>query len=366
MYDYLVVGAGLFGSVFAYEATKRGKTCFVIDKRSHIGGTCYTRRVHGINVHQYGAHIFRTDSKAIWEYMNQFAEFNRFTNCPVANYNGQLYSLPFNMNTFYQMFGAQFPIAAEAYLEKDRVPCENPKNLEEYCLATVGKKIYERLVKGYTEKQWNKKCSELPPDILTLPLRFTFDNNYFNERYQGVPIGGYSQIFVKMLEGSTVALGEDFIANREKFEGVAKKIVYTGKIDDFYDKQFGPLEYRSLKFEESVIQFENFQGNAVVNYTSGDVPYTRIIEHKHFEGTQSPFTVYTKEYPADYDGFNEPFYPINTQKNQSLYERYQELSRTDPNVLFGGWCGSYSNDTMDTTVRKALELVNKELGECCV
>ena len=297
MYDYLVVGAGLFGSVFAYEATKRGKTCFVIDKRSHIGGTCYTRKVHGINVHQYGAHIFRTDDKAVWEYMNQFAEFNRFTNCPVANYNGRLFSLPFNMNTFYQMFGARNPLEAEVYLERDRVPCENPKNLEEYCLATVGAQIYNCLVKGYTEKQWNKKCSELPPDILTLPLRFTFDNNYFNERYQGVPIGGYTQIFVKMLEGSTVALGEDFIADREKFEGVAKKIVFTGKIDDYYEKKFGPLEYRSLKFEHAVRAVQNLQGNAVVNYTSGDVPYTRKIEHKHFEFGKQPKTVVTWEYP---------------------------------------------------------------------
>lgn len=363
MYDYLVVGAGLFGSVFAYEATKRGKTCLVIDKRNHIGGTCFTRKVQGINVHQYGAHIFRTDSKEIWEYMNQFAEFNRFTNCPVANYNGKLYSLPFNMNTFYQMFGARNPFEAEAYLERDRVHCEKPRNLEEYCLATVGKKIYETLVKGYTEKQWHKKCSELPPDILTLPLRFTFDNNYFNERYQGVPIGGYTQIFVKMLEGSTVALGEDFIADREKFEGVAKKIVYTGKIDDFWYKFLGELEYRSLRFEHVVRAVSNLQGNAVVNFTSGDVPYTRKIEHKHFEGTQSPYTVITREYPADYDGFNEPFYPINTPKNQWLYKQYQVLSDGLSDVLFGGWCGSYSNDTMDTTVQKALELVNKELGE---
>ena len=363
MFDYLVVGAGLFGSVFAYEATKRGKTCLVIDKRNHIGGTCFTHRMHGINVHKYGAHIFRTDSKEIWEYMNQFAEFNRFTNCPIANYHGILYNLPFNMNTFYQLYGSRIPETAKLYLEKARVPCKNPKNLEEYCLATVGKDIYERLVKGYTEKQWNMDCSELPPDILTLPLRFTFDNNYFNERYQGVPIGGYTQIFAKMLEGSTVALGEDFIADRKKFEGVAKKIVYTGKIDDYYRGVVGDLQYRSLKFEESVIELENFQGNAVVNYTAGDVPYTRIIEHKHFEGTQSPFTVYTKEYPADYDGENEPFYPINTPRNQWVYKQYQELSKDDPEVVFGGWCGSYSNYTMDTTVRKALELVNKELGE---
>lgn len=363
MYDYLVVGAGLFGSVFAYEAQKRGMKCLVVDKKDHIGGTCYTRREGGIRVHEYGAHIFRTNDKTIWEYVNQFAEFNRFTNCPVAMYKGEMYNLPFNMNTFYKIYGVTSPDAAKAEIQKDCISIEKPKNLEEYCISTIGRKLYEILVKGYTQKQWNKPCAELPPDIMPLPIRFTFDNNYFNERYQGIPIGGYTQMFEKMLSGSTVETGCDFFAHRQELECIAKRVVFTGKIDDYYGCCYGPLEYRSLRFEHITLPCENAYGNAVTNFTDAEVPYTRIIEHKHFEGTPSTHTIVTKEFPVTYDGVNEPFYPIITPDNIVRYKRYKALSDEEPKVLFGGRLGTYSFDNMDKCIKGALDCARKELGD---
>lgn len=364
MYDYLIVGAGLFGSIFAYEANKRGKKCLVIDKRDHIGGNVYCERIEGINVHKYGAHIFHTSNKEVWDYVNRFVEFNRYTNSPIANYKGELYNLPFNMNTFYQLWKVRTPKEA---IEKIQEQVNNsnivkPKNLEEQAIKLVGNDIYEKLIKGYTEKQWGKKANELPAFIIKrLPVRLTFDNNYFNDKYQGIPIGGYNKIIEKMLEGVEVRVNTDFFGNRKEFEEIAEKIVFTGMIDQFYDYKFGTLEYRSLRFENEILNEENYQGNAVVNYTEYEVPYTRIIEHKHFEyGSQSK-TVITKEYPANWSRGDEPYYPINDEKNNTIYSQYKELADKERKVIFGGRLAQYKYFDMHNVIEEALKCVKENL-----
>ncbi len=363
-YDYLIVGTGLFGSIFAYEANKKGKKCLVIDKRNHIAGNIYTEEVEGINVHKYGAHIFHTSNKEIWEYIQQFAEFNRYTNSPVANYKGEIYNLPFNMNTFNKLWGVVTPKEAKAKIEEQIIESgiTNPKNLEEQAISLVGKDIYEKLIKGYTQKQWGRPCTELPAFIIKrLPVRFTYDNNYFNDTYQGIPIGGYTQIIEKMLEGIDVKLNYDFFEHREELEVLADKIVFTGMIDQFYDYKFGTLEYRSLRFETEIMDMENYQGNAVVNYNEYEVPYTRIIEHKHFEyGTQSK-TVVTKEYPAEWSKGDEPYYPMNDEKNNLLYDKYKELASKEKKVIFGGRLGMYKYFDMHHVIGVALKCVKEEL-----
>ena len=363
-YDYLIVGAGLFGSIFAHEAAKRGKKCLVIEKRDHIGGNCYTQNIEGINVHKYGAHIFHTSNKVVWGYIQQFAEFNRFTNSPVARYKDELYSLPFNMLTFNKMWGVITPQEAEAKI-KEQISKENitaPKNLEEQAISLVGRDIYEKLIKGYTEKQWGRKCTELPEFIIKrLPVRYTYDNNYFYDTYQGIPIGGYTRIFEKMLDGIEVKLGVDFFAEREYYESIADKIVFTGMIDEYFGYQFGKLEYRSLSFDNEVLDMPNYQGNAVVNYTESEVPYTRIIEHKHFEyGTQDK-TVITREYSKEYQEGDEPYYPINDQRNNELYSKYKVLADNVSNVIFGGRLAQYKYFDMHNIIAEALGCVAKEL-----
>lgn len=364
-YDYLIVGSGLFGSIFAYEANKKGKKCLVIDKRSHIGGNIYTEDVEGINVHKYGAHIFHTSNKEVWEYINQFAEFNRYTNSPVARYKDELYNMPFNMNTFNKLWGVVTPAEAKAKIEQERKEAgiTEPKNLEEQAISLIGKTIYEKLVKGYTEKQWGQKATELPSFIIKrLPVRFIYDNNYFRDIYQGIPIGGYTKIIEKMLEGMEVKLNYDFFAHREELENMAEKIVFTGPIDQFYDYHFGELEYRSLRFETEVLEEENYQGNAVVNYTEYEIPYTRIIEHKHFEyGGNNPKTIITREYPDQWTKEKEPYYPINNERNNKLYQKYKNLSIQDKNVIFGGRLGQYQYYDMDKVILEALNCVKKEL-----
>lgn len=364
-YDYLIVGAGLFGSIFAYEANKRGKKCLVIDKRNHVGGNIYCEEIEGINIHKYGAHIFHTSNKKVWDYVNSFVEFNRYTNSPVANYKGELYNLPFNMNTFYQLWGTKTPLEAKQKIEeqKKEARIEEPKNLEQQAISLVGNDIYEKLIKGYTEKQWGKKATELPAFIIKrLPVRFTFDNNYFNDMYQGIPIGGYNIIINKLLEGIEVNLEIDFFRNREKLESLAEKIVFTGMIDEFYDYKFGTLEYRSLRFENEILNEDNYQGNAVVNYTEYEIPYTRIIEHKHFEyGTQEK-TVITKEYPATWEKGDEPYYPINNDKNNEIYSKYKELANNEDNIIFGGRLAEYKYYDMNNVIERALECVTKEFN----
>ena len=324
-YDYLIVGAGLFGAIFAYEANKKGKKCLVIDKRNHIAGNIYTENVEGIQVHKYGAHIFHTSNKKVWEYVNQFAEFNRYTNSPVARYKDELYNMPFNMNTFNKIWGVFTPEEAKQKIEEEKKEANitEPKNLEEQAISLIGKSIYEKLVKGYTEKQWGKRATELPAFIIKrLPVRFVYDNNYFNDLYQGIPIGGYTQIVEKMLDGIEVRLNEDFFDKREEYENIAEKIVFTGPIDQYYNFKFGNLEYRSLRFETEIKDMQNYQGNAVVNYTEYEIPYTRIIEHKHFEfDTESPKTVVTREYPDIWTPGKEPYYPINNDRNNELYKK---------------------------------------------
>lgn len=364
-YDYLIVGSGLFGSIFAYEANKRGKKCLVIDKRSHIGGNIYCENIQDINVHKYGAHIFHTSNKEVWDYVNSFVEFNRYTNSPVANYKGELYNLPFNMNTFYQLWKVKTPKEALAKIEEQvkEANIDEPKNLEEQAIKLVGKDIYEKLIKGYTEKQWGTRATELPSFIIKrLPVRLTFDNNYFNDKYQGIPIGGYNKIIEKMLDGIEVKLNTNFFKNREEFENMAEKVVFTGMIDEFYDYKYGTLDYRSLKFETEVLDEENFQGNAVVNYTEYEIPYTRIIEHKHFEyGTQSK-TVITKEYPANWNKGDEPYYPINDEKNNEVYKKYKELADKESNIIFGGRLAEYKYYDMHNVVEQALRAVDNEFG----
>ena len=365
-YDYLVVGSGLFGSIFAYEANKRGKKCLVIDKRNHIGGNIYCKEVEGINVHEYGAHIFHTSNKNVWNYINQFAEFNRYTNSPVAIYKDELYNLPFNMNTFNKLWGVKTPAEAKAKIEEQLAETNitEPKNLEEQAIKLIGKDIYEKLIKGYTEKQWGTRATELPSFIINrLPVRFTYDNNYFNDTYQGIPIGGYTKIIEKMLEGIEVRLETDFFNNREEFEEIADKIVFTGMIDEFYNYEFGTLEYRSLRFEHEILDEENHQGNAVVNYTEYEVPYTRIIEHKHFEYGTQPKTVITREYPAKWSKGDEPYYPINNERNNNMYAKYKELADKERNVIFGGRLAQYKYYDMHHVIEQALNTVKKELKE---
>lgn len=364
-YDYLIVGSGLFGSIFAYEANKKGKKCLVIDKRSHIGGNIYTESIEGINVHKYGAHIFHTSNKEVWQYINQFAEFNRYTNSPVARYKDELYNMPFNMNTFNKLWGVVTPKEAKNKIEEEikQANIQKPQNLEEQAISLVGKTIYEKLVKGYTEKQWGKRATELPNFIIKrLPVRFIYDNNYFNDIYQGIPIGGYTQIIEKMLYGIDVKLDTDFFDNREYLENIADKIVFTGMIDKFYDYKFGELEYRSLRFETEILNEQNYQGNAVVNYTEYEVPYTRIIEHKHFElDTTTNQTIITKEYPDAWTREKEPYYPINNDKNNQLYKKYEMLAENDSKVIFGGRLGQYKYYDMDKVIAEALKCVRERL-----
>jgi len=367
-YDYLIVGAGLFGSVFALEAKKAGKKVLVIDKRKHIAGNIYTEKVDGINVHKFGAHIFHTDNKDTWDYINQFSDFNNYVNSPVANYRDELYNLPFNMNTFSKMWNIKTPDEAMAIINKQRQEIKSePKNLEEQAISLVGRDIYEKLIKGYTEKQWGKKATELPAFIIKrLPVRFVYDNNYFNDRYQGMPVDGYTAIIEKMLNGIEVKLDEDYFSNKEYFDGIADKVLFTGMIDEYYDYCYGELEYVSLRFEVESLKTGNYQGNAVVNYTEFEVPYTRIIEHKHFElqvqkGINDSNTIITREYPATWKRGDEAYYPINNVKSNKLYEKYKELSEKQNKIIFGGRLGMYKYNDMDDTIEAALELCKVEL-----
>lgn len=368
-YDYLIVGAGLFGAVFAYKAKQQGKKCLVIDRRPHLGGNIYCEKMEGINVHKYGAHIFHTSNKTVWDFVNSIVEFNRYTNSPVANYKGKLYNLPFNMNTFYQMWGVTTPAEATAKIEEQKAEAvarmkeqgvTEPRNLEEQAQLLIGKDIYEALIKGYTEKQWGRKCTELPAFIIKrLPVRLVFDNNYFNDKYQGIPIGGYNVLIERLLEGVEARLNCDFFANREELSAMADKIVFTGAIDEFYNYQFGKLEYRTVNFETEVLDMPNYQGNAVVNYTEKEVPYTRVIEHKHFEmfGAEIeayPKTVISKEYSSEWTEGSEPYYPVNDEKNNSLYLKYKELADKETNVIFGGRLAEYKYYDMHHIVEKAL------------
>lgn len=364
-YDYLVVGSGLFGSTFAFEAAKRGKKVKVIDKRNHIAGNIYTENIEGINVHKYGAHIFHTNDKRIWEYVNQFAEFNRYTNSPIANFNGEIYNLPFNMNTFNKLWGVVTPEEAKAKIQqqKNETKIDHPKNLEEQAISLIGTDVYEKLVKGYTEKQWGRKATELPAFIIKrLPVRFTYDNNYFNDKYQGIPIGGYTQIVEKMLSSELIdiELGVDFFDDKEAFLREYPKIIYTGMIDQFFDYEYGTLEYRSLAFESVILNQENFQGNAVVNYTDEETPYTRIIEHKHFEFGKQEKTIITKEYPKNWNKGDEPYYPMNDKKNNDIFKKYLELAEEITNVIFGGRLGMYKYYDMHQVIGAALAIVQKE------
>ena len=362
-YDYLIVGAGLFGSIFAHEATKRGKKVIVIDKRPHIAGNIYTEKIEDIQVHKYGAHIFHTSNKKVWDYINQFAEFNNYINSPIAVYKNEIYNLPFNMNTFSKMWNIKTPQEAKNEIAKQiaNLNITSPKNLEEQALSLVGKDVYEKLIKGYTEKQWGRNCNELPAFIIKrLPLRFTYDNNYFNARYQGIPIGGYTSIIEKMLTGIEVILNTDYFDFIKQNPDISNKIVFTGGIDEFFKYKFGYLQYRTDKFETEVLDTENYQGNAVVNYTEREIPYTRIIEHKHFEfGTQSK-TVISKEYSMEWEPGIEPYYPVNDEANTSLYEKYKKLAEENKNIIFGGRLGNYKYYDMDKVIEVALEAVSKE------
>ncbi|WP_419725223.1 UDP-galactopyranose mutase [Terrisporobacter petrolearius] len=364
MYDFLIVGAGLYGATFAYEATKRGKKVLVIDKREHIGGNIYCENIEKINVHKYGAHIFHTSDKEIWNYVNNLVEFNRYTNQPIANYNGEIYNLPFNMNTFNKLWGCITPEDAKKKIEeqKQNAKITDPKNLEEQAISLVGTDIYEKLIKGYTEKQWGRSAKELPSFIIRrLPVRFSYDNNYFNDLYQGIPIGGYNKIIENMLEKSDVQLGINFFENKERLESMADKIVFTGMIDEFYEYKFGVLEYRSLKFESEILDKENHQGNAVVNYTDRKTPFTRIIEHKHFEyGTQER-TVITREYPAEWNKGDEPYYPINNKRNNEIYSKYKELANKEEKYIFGGRLADYKYYDMHHVIRTALDKIKEVL-----
>lgn len=363
-YDYLVVGSGLCGSVFAYEATKRGKTCLVIDRRDHIGGNVYTKEIEGINVHLYGAHIIHTDNKAVWDYFQQFTEINNFINSPIANYKGEIYNMPFNMNTFSKLWGIQTPDEAKKIIDEQRSIIKGtPKNLEEQAICMAGTDIYEKLIKGYTEKQWGRPCSELPSFIIKrIPMRFRYDNNYFDIRYQGVPEGGYTQIFEKMLEKCDVILNADYNKEREKYSQMADKIFYSGMVDEFFGYSLGKLQYRSLRFEHEVLDTDNYQGVAVVNYTDAETPYTRLIEHKHFEfGTQEK-TVISREYSSEWEGGTEAYYPINDEENQRLYSKYLELVKNEANVIFCGRLAQYKYYDMGQAIEAALVEVEKEFG----
>lgn len=368
-YDYLIVGSGLYGATFAHLAAKRGKHCLVIDKRSHLGGNLYCENVEGINVHKYGAHIFHTNNKQVWDFVNSIVEFNRYTNSPIANYKGKLYNLPFNMNTFYQMWGVTTPAEAIAKIEEQKAEVTArmrndgvtiPRNLEEQAQMLIGKDIYERLIKGYTEKQWGRKCTELPAFIIKrLPVRLVFDNNYFNDKYQGIPIGGYNKLIEGLLDGIETKIEVDFFANRSYWEGLANKIVFTGKIDEYYNYRFGKLEYRTVRFEEEIQDMPNYQGNAVVNYTDREIPYTRIIEHKHFEMFgqdvySCPKTIISKEYSTEWKDGMEPYYPVNDERNNSLYQQYKELADKEEKVIFGGRLAEYKYYDMHQIVENLL------------
>lgn len=371
IYNYLIVGSGLYGATFAYLATKQGKNCLVLEKRPHLGGNVYCENIEGINVHKYGAHIFHTNNKEVWDFVNSIVEFNRYTNCPVANYQGKLYNLPFNMNTFYQMWGVTTPEQAMAKIEEQKAEAvarmraegvDEPRNLEEQAQLLVGKDIYERLVKGYTEKQWGRRCEDLPSFIIRrLPVRFVYDNNYFNDKYQGIPVGGYNKLIEGLLDGVECITGVDFFEDREKWEAMAEKIVFTGKIDEFYNYRFGKLEYRTVRFEEEIIDTPNYQGNAVINYTEREVSYTRVIEHKHFEmfGTdieKCPRTVISKEYSTEWKEGMEPYYPVNDEKNTALYMKYKELADKEENVIFGGRLAEYKYYDMAPIIERVLQI----------
>lgn len=371
MYDYLVVGAGLYGAIFAHEAKKANKSVLVLEKRPNIAGNVYTEKIEGINVHKYGAHIFHTNNENVWNYVRKFAEFNRFTNSPVANYKGELYSMPFNMYTFNKMWGVVTPEeAANKIAEQRKEITVEPQNLEEQAISLVGRDIYEKLVKGYTEKQWGRDCKDLPAFIIKrLPVRLTFDNNYFNALYQGIPIGGYTKMVKNMLNGIEVRLDTNYLSDRLKYNSLAKKIVYTGAIDEYFDYQFGNLEYRSVRFENEILDISNFQGNAAVNYTDKETPWTRIIEHKWFEfgkdeeGNDIPKTVISREYSSEWKVGDEPYYPVNDEKNSNLYKKYKELALQEKNVIFGGRLGEYKYYDMDKTIEAALDRCRNEFGE---
>lgn len=364
-YDFLIVGAGLYGSVFAHEARKNGKKCLVVDKRNHIGGNVYTENIEGINVHKYGAHIFHTSNKSTWEYVNSFVEFNHYRNSPVAFYKGKLYNLPFNMNTFYQLWGVVTPEEAQEKIYQQRSEfshIKTPSNLEEQALILAGRDIYEKLIKGYTEKQWGRPANKIPAFIINrIPFRFTFDNNYFNDSYQGVPIGGYTKLIDKLLEGIEVRVNTDYYNFKYELDNLADKIIYTGKIDEFFDYKFKKLDYRSLHFENELLFKENFQGNAVVNYTDKEIPFTRIIEHKHFEFGSQSVTYITKEFPHEYSTNNESYYPINDAVNQMIFAKYNEMSKEEPNVIFGGRLAEYKYYDMNQIIESALNKVNSIL-----
>ena len=363
MYNYLIVGSGLFGSVFAHEAKKCGKSVLVIESRSHAGGNIYCEEKEGINIHKYGPHIFHTDYKDVWDYVNQFVEFNNFVNSPVANYKGELYNLPFNMNTFSRMWGVITPAEAAAKIAGQRKAITGePKNLEEQAISLIGTDVYTKLIKGYTEKQWGRRCTELPAFIIRrLPVRYTFDNNYFNDRYQGIPMGGYIKLTEALLEGVEVRLGVDYNRKRETYKRISEVIVYTGPIDAFFDYSLGQLEYRSLRFETERLEEENHQGVAIVNYTEREIPYTRTIEHKHFEFGKQPVTYVTKEYPAEWTPGEEAYYPVNNDRNQKLYAQYAELAQKEKNVIFGGRLAEYKYYDMDDVIRSALDTVKRVL-----
>lgn len=374
-YDYLIVGAGLFGSVFAYKVKEQGKKCLVIDRRQHLGGNLFCEDVEGIHVHKYGAHIFHTSNKEVWDFVNSIVEFNRYTNSPVANYKGKLYNLPFNMNTFYQMWGVTTPTEAKAKIEEQKAEAvaqmradgvTEPRNLEEQAQILIGEDIYERLIKGYTEKQWGRKCTELPAFIIKrLPVRLVFDNNYFNDKYQGIPVGGYNVLINRLLEGADVQLDCDFFVHRRELEALADKVVFTGAIDEYYNYQFGKLEYRTVRFETETLDTPNYQGNAVVNYTEREVPYTRVIEHKHFEMFgddvyQCPKTVISREYSSEWTEGSEPYYPVNDNRNNALYLKYKDLADREQNVIFGGRLAEYKYYDMHHIVEKALDFFTKK------
>jgi len=367
-YDFLIVGTGLFGAVSAYLLKQKGYSCLLIDKRNHIGGNVYTEKVNGINVHKYGAHIFHTSNKKVWDFVNSFVEFNRYTNSPVANYNGKLYNLPFNMNTFYQMWGVKTPAEAKAKIEEQKAEyhIDEPQNLEEQAISLIGKDIYEALIKGYTQKQWGRKCTELPAFIIKrLPVRFTFDNNYFNDKYQGIPEGGYTALIDKMIEGSDVKLGIDYLENKAEFDALADKVIYTGEIDRYFNYQYGHLQYRTVSFDTELLQgTANYQGNAVVNYTDAETPFTRIIEHKHFEMfgaaiDECPDTVISREYSKEWQPGDEPYYPVNDTKNSDLYAQYKALADAQQKVIFGGRLAEYKYYDMHKVIERAMEVVEE-------
>jgi UDP-galactopyranose mutase len=365
MFDYLIVGAGLYGAAFARRMTDAGKRCIVIDKRGHVGGNAYTRTVEGIDVHEYGAHIFHTKNQRVWAFVNRFARFHRYSHAPVANYHGELFSLPFNMNTFYQMWGVTTPAEARAKIEEQRAGAliEEPRNLEEQAISLVGRDIYEKLVRGYTKKQWGRDCDRLPAFIIRrLPVRFTFDNRYFNDPYEGVPVDGYTDLVERMLKGIALRLNTDYLKEREALDALAKKTVFTGPIDAYYTYSLGHLEYRSLRFETEVLQMPNYQGCSVMNYTDETTAYTRIIEHKHFLAGKQDVTVISREYPLEWTPGAEPFYPVNDAKNQALFQRYEALAVVEKRTLFGGRLGDYAYYDMDRTVEKALEAADREIG----